>query len=144
MGAGDEWSLADAAHLFEAEPSREWTALFLDDPGHHLFIAYEEVDGVDVPVGFVTGAEVYSVDKPPRMFINEAGVDPPFRGRGIGRALVDALSELAAARGCSSTWVLAGKDDLAALAVYQVDGAARDESIVMVEWEHEPVDEPYG
>jgi len=140
MGAGDEWSVAEAAQLFDAAPSSEWVALFLDDPGHHLFIAYEEIGGVDVPVGFIAGSEVYSIAKPPRMFINEAGVDPPFRGRGIGRALVDVLSDLAASRGCTSTWVLTAKDDVAALAVYQVDGAERDESFVLLEWEHEPVD----
>lgn len=140
MGAGDEWSVAEAAHLFDAEPSREWTAMFLDDPGHHLLIAYEEVHGVDVPVGFVSGTEVYSIDRPPRMFINDADVIPPYRGRGIGRALVDALSEVAASRGCTSTWVLTEKDNLAALAVYQVNGAERDERYVLIEWEHDPAD----
>jgi ribosomal-protein-alanine N-acetyltransferase len=142
MGAGDETSVARAAHLFDDVPSREWTALFLDDPGHHLFIAYGagEFTGDSVPVGFVSGTEVYHPDQAPTMFLNELGVDLPYRGRGIGRALVDALSQLAASRGCTSTWVLTERDNLAALAIYDVGDAARDDHIVMVEWEHEPAD----
>ncbi len=136
IGPGDEAAVARAAHLFEYQPSPEWTALFLDDPGHHLLLAYVD----DVPVGFIAGTEVYHLDRPPTMFLNGADVELHHRGKGIGPALVDALSALAAARGCTSSWVLAPKDDPEVSALFGGDGVVRDESIVRIRWEHAPAD----
>ena len=58
-------------------------------PDHHLCIAY---DDSDQPVGFVSGVETTHPDKGTEMFLYELGVDDRADGKGIGRALVEALA----------------------------------------------------
>src|SRR5918996_5853558 len=96
LSAGDVDDAVAASHLFDYKVRAEWASSFLDDPRHHLCIAYVEGE----PAGMVTGVEMTHPDKGTEMFLYELGVDERFRGRGAGRALVSALAELARARGC--------------------------------------------
>ncbi|HZE00492.1 MAG TPA: GNAT family N-acetyltransferase, partial [Pseudonocardiaceae bacterium] len=52
-------------------------------------------------------------DKGTEMFLYELGVDDRFRRRGIGKALVAALAELARESGCYGMWVLTDSDNWA-------------------------------
>jgi ribosomal protein S18 acetylase RimI-like enzyme len=115
-----------AEHLYDGPARRDWAATFLDSPGHHLLLAY---DG-DTAVGMVTGVEMTMPDKGTEMFVYELGVDEPHRRQGIARALVTALTDLAAARGCYGLWVLTDHDNVAARATYQgMPGAAAPSSV---------------
>jgi ribosomal protein S18 acetylase RimI-like enzyme len=88
------------------------------------------------PAGFVTGVELLHPDKPgPEMFLYELGVDESFRGRGIGRALVGSLRELAWERGCHAMWVLTDDANAAATATYQAAGARREPKSVLFVWD---------
>jgi len=130
MASGDVPSVVAASALFDDEARPEWAQRFLDQPNHHLCIAYE--DGA--PAGFVSGIEMTHPDKGTEMFLYELGVDDRFRGRGVGRALVAALADRAAERGCYGMWVLTDADNAAALATYRSAGAGADSTQVMLEW----------
>jgi predicted N-acetyltransferase YhbS len=74
-------------------------------------IAY--VDGE--PAGFVSGTEITHPDQArPELFLNELGVEEAFRGRGIAKALVARLWEVARTRGCNGMWVLTDDANVAA------------------------------
>lgn len=117
-----------ASPLFDDAAKPEWARRFLDEPGHHLLLAYVD----DQPVGFVSGVETTHPDKGTEMFLYELGVDEPYRNRGIGRALVKALGELARERGCYGMWVLTDRDNPAALKAYRAGGASQESEHVML------------
>ena len=128
---GAEERVEAAQHLFDDSVDLAATRRFLADEANELLIAY--VDGE--PAGFVSGTELGHPDKAqPELFLNELGVDEAYRGRGIGRALVVRLWELAQSRGCRGMWVLTDADNVAANRVYAAAGASRGEDQVMYEW----------
>ncbi|WP_406148975.1 GNAT family N-acetyltransferase [Streptomyces sp. NBC_01012] len=123
--------LLAAAHLYDTPPRPEWAAGFLAADGHLMLIAYE--DGV--PAGFVSGIEMLHPDKGKEMCLYELSVDEPYRRRGIGRALTEALAAEARERGCYDMWVGVERDNGAALATYRSAGAADDGVFAMLTWE---------
>jgi ribosomal protein S18 acetylase RimI-like enzyme len=129
LGPGDEDAVAAAAPLFDGPPDAAATRRFLDEPGHHLLLAYED----ERPVGFVSGVEMVHPDKGAEMFLYELGVDEPARRQGIGRALVDALAALARERGCYAMWTGTDDDNVPALRTYLSAGAALAPTVT-VEW----------
>ena len=130
----DAEAVRAAGHLFDAAPRSAATQRFLGDDQHHLLIAY--VDGH--PAGMVTGVEMTHPDKGTEMFLYELGVDDAYRGRGIGRALVAALADLAVARGCYGMWVLTEEDNDPARATYQAAGGTpHHRPQLMLEWNFE-------
>jgi [ribosomal protein S18]-alanine N-acetyltransferase len=131
---GDDALVLAAGELFDRPPTPEWTAAFLTHDGHHLLFAVVD----DAPVGFVSGVETTHPDKGTEMFLYELAVHERHRNRGVGRALVRALAELAARRGCYGMWVLTDSDNAAALASYRAAGAGEPEPQVMLSWEFEP------
>lgn len=131
-GPGDKRLVLACSELFDASPTEEWAKKFLSSEGHHLLIAVD--DGGDRPVGFVSGVETTHPDKGTEMFIYELSVAVDHRNRGIGRALVTALAELAQAHGCYAMWVGTEPDNAAALATYKAAGAAPPEPFVTLEW----------
>ena len=131
LAPGDETAVLAAAALFDGAPDRAATERFLNEPTHHLLIAY---DG-DTPVGFVSGVETTHPDKGTEMFLYELGVDAPARGRGVGRALVEALAALARGRGCYGMWVGTEPDNAAAIRTYEQAGARATPAHVILEWD---------
>jgi ribosomal protein S18 acetylase RimI-like enzyme len=121
-----------AGTLFDSVPESAATRRFLSEPTHHLLIAY---DPADRPVGFVSGVETTRPDKGTEMFLYELGVDPSAQRRGVGRALVEALSTLARQRGCYGMWTGTDSDNDAAQATYTRTGARATPPQVIVEWD---------
>jgi ribosomal protein S18 acetylase RimI-like enzyme len=121
-----------ASDLFDHPVREEWADRFLAMPGHHLLVAYEDT----VPAGIVTGVELTHPDKGTEMFLYELGVHPAYQRRGIGRALVSALAELARERGCYGMWVLTDDENLAALATYRGAGASESSRHTMLGWSY--------
>lgn len=130
LGPDDRDRVVAAGRLFDNETTSAWAARFLTSDGHHLLLA--SIDGVDV--GFVTGIEMTHPDKGTEMFLYELGVDPAFRRRGIGRALVAALQEIAVEHGCYGMWVTTEADNTAALATYRAAGAEPPDPGVTLTW----------
>jgi ribosomal protein S18 acetylase RimI-like enzyme len=120
-----------AGPLFDDPVDPETTRDFLADERHHLLIAYED----ERPVGFVSGVELLHPDKRgPEMFLYELGVHEDLRGRGIGRALVEALAHLAWERDCYGAFVLTDEANTAAMATYRSAGGRREPNPVMIAW----------
>jgi ribosomal protein S18 acetylase RimI-like enzyme len=69
------------------------------------------------------------------MFLYELGVEERFRRRGIGRALITALAELAQSNGCTGMWVLTDDDNDAAVAAYTSSGGTRGGMPLMFSWD---------
>jgi ribosomal protein S18 acetylase RimI-like enzyme len=124
-----------AADVFDHAPRAEWVARFLADPGHHLILAE---DSMGAAIGFVSGVELTHPDKGTEMFLYELGVNEAARNRGIGRALVRVLFDLARERGCCGIWGLTDSDNETAKRTYVAAGAKLEEnSTVMISMEEE-------
>jgi ribosomal protein S18 acetylase RimI-like enzyme len=119
-----------AGHLFDRAPRTTATEQFLASGTHHLLLAYAE----DRPIGFVTGVEETHPDKGTEMFLYELGVDEAARNRGVGRALVRALGDVARSRGCYGMYVLTEHDNEPALRAYTAAGGQTAGTHVMLEW----------
>jgi ribosomal protein S18 acetylase RimI-like enzyme len=130
MTTADADAVAAASHLFDYELRPEWVGHFLAQPGHHLCIAYASGEST----GFVSGVELTHPDKGTEMFLYELGVGDRFRRRGIGKALVAALADLARDRGCYGMWVLTDPDNSAALRTYKSAGGGNHSEQLMLSW----------
>jgi ribosomal protein S18 acetylase RimI-like enzyme len=126
----DQAAVLGAGYLFDDPPLAEATARFLDLPGHHLLFAFEGGRAI----GFVSGVELTHPDKGTEMFLYELGVDEPYRRRGVGRALAEALAVAARERGCYGMFVLTEATNEAALRTYRGAGAGQAESSEMLSW----------
>jgi GNAT superfamily N-acetyltransferase len=133
MEPGDDAAVVAAEHLFDGPARPDATARFLAEPGHHLLLAYDE-DRPDHPVGMVTGVETTHPDKGTEMFLYELGVEEDARGRGVGRALVAALADLARRRGCYGMWVLTDDDNPAAVRAYTAAGGTPEPLTRLIAW----------
>jgi len=92
---------------------------FLNDPRHHLVAAIDR----GVVVGFASAVHYVHPDKrSPEMWINEVGVATTHRGRGVARAILQRLLEVARAIGCVEAWVLTDRTNEAALRLYKASG----------------------
>jgi ribosomal protein S18 acetylase RimI-like enzyme len=120
LGPGDEARLAAAEELFDGPMETDAVHRFLNDPNHHLLIAYTDGE----PAGFVSGVEMTHPDKGTEMFLYELGVGEPYRRQGVGSALVEALKELAREKGCYGMWVLCDDDNAAAVKTYRKVGGS--------------------
>jgi ribosomal protein S18 acetylase RimI-like enzyme len=138
LARGDEAIVAGAPDLFDAPPSADWTARFLQSEGHHLLMALDD-DGS--AAGFVTGVETTHPDKGTEMFLYELSVHADQRRRGIGKALVEALATLARERGCYGMWVGTEPDNEAALATYVAAGGGPPEPFMTLAWTFAPADD---
>jgi [ribosomal protein S18]-alanine N-acetyltransferase len=127
---GDEALIVAAGDLFDHPPQEEWARSFLDEPTHHLLIAYLG----EHPVGFVTGVEMIHPDKGREMFLYELSVGPAWRRRGVAKALIQRLIEIARERDCYGMWVLTEEDNEGALATYTSAGGTPDRTPVLFEW----------
>lgn len=128
MTPADADAVDAASHLFDYELRSEWVQRFLTQPDHHLCIAY--LSGQ--PTGFVSGVELTHPDKGTEMFLYELSVDEPFRRRGVGKALVAALVDLAHDRGCYGVWVLTDSDNVAAVRTYPSAGLREPQEQLML------------
>jgi len=123
--------LASGAGLFDDPPGVAASSRFFRAAGHHLLFAFDD-DGH--PVGFVTGVELVHPDKGVEMYLNELGVAPECRGRGVGGQLVTALMRLAKEVGCYGMWGVTEPDNAGAIATYRHAGADDESSTVLFAW----------
>jgi ribosomal protein S18 acetylase RimI-like enzyme len=116
---GDENILMNVApQVFDNPIDMELTREFLADHRHHIAVAID--DGL--VVGFASGVHYIHPDKLPELWINEVGLAPTHRRRGLGKAVLRALFEVARALNCTVAWVLTYRSNVAAMALYSSVG----------------------
>jgi aminoglycoside 6'-N-acetyltransferase I len=116
---GDDSILMNSAKdVFDNPIDPELTREFLADPRHHIAVAID--DGL--VVGFASGVHYVHPDKPPELWINEVGLAPTYRRRGLGKALLRALFAVGRAHRCTVAWVLTDRSNVAAMALYESVG----------------------
>ena len=112
---GDEDILMNVApEVFDNPIDAELTREFLEDHRHHIAVAID--DGL--VVGFASGVHYIHPDKPPELWINEVGLAPTHRRRGLGKAVLRALFKVGQDNNCKVAWVLTDRSNLAAMALY--------------------------
>jgi aminoglycoside 6'-N-acetyltransferase I len=115
LRSGDEAVLARlASGVFDHRPDERLTKEFLADPRHHIAVAIEN----GIVVGFASAVHYVHPDKPSELWINEVGIAPTHRGRGLGKAVLSALFEAGRAAGCIEAWVLTDRPNIAAMRLY--------------------------
>jgi ribosomal protein S18 acetylase RimI-like enzyme len=129
LGQGDQDKLAAAEDLFDGPMNPDAVERFLNDPNHHMLIAYSDGE----PAGFVSGVETTHPDKGTEMFLYELGVYEPHRRQGVATALVEALKDLARENGCYGMWVLCDEDNEAAIKTYRKVGGSSS-SPTLFDW----------
>jgi aminoglycoside 6'-N-acetyltransferase I len=116
---GDENILMNvAAEVFDNPIDSELTREFLADHRHHIAVAID--DGL--VVGFASGVHYIHPDKPPELWINEVGLAPTHRRRGLGKAVLRALFKVGRDHNCTVAWVLTDRSNAAAMALYSSVG----------------------
>jgi GNAT superfamily N-acetyltransferase len=103
-------------------------AEFLADPRHHIAVAID--DGA--VVAFASGVHYVHPDKPTELWINEVGVSPAHRRRGLGAAVVEALLAEGRRLGAVNAWVLTDRSNAPAMALYAACGgvAAKGDTVM--------------
>lgn len=132
----DRWEKAQAsvALFWDIAPSQETIVRFLSNSQNILLSA--EID--DVLVGQVIGYILARWDKDePMLFLYSIDVVETHQGQGIGTALIEAVSELSQAQGCSEAFVFTNESNLAAKRLYQSTGGQRSnpDDVVMFEYD---------
>jgi aminoglycoside 6'-N-acetyltransferase I len=127
LGPGDAAVLDRVVEgVFDNSIDPRWRAEFFADPRHHLAVA---IDG-DLVVGKASAVHYVHPDKPPELWVNEVGVAPAYRSRGIGRALLEALFQRGKELGCAEAWLGTEPKNAAARRLYLAAGG-EEEPMVM-------------
>ena len=120
LGAGDEDVLRNVAPgVFDAPVQTRLAHEFLGDRRHHLVVARDD----RVVVGMVTAVDYVHPDKAAQLWINEIGVSPSHRRRGIGRRMLDAMLAHGRALGCTEAWLGTDAANVPARRLYESAGA---------------------
>ncbi len=120
-----------AADVFDDSVDPALTAEFLADPRHHLAIAIDE----GRIVGMASGVHYIHPDKAPELWVNEVGVAPSHRGRGIGRRVLGVLLDQGRALGCGEAWLLTDDANEAARRMYAAAGGRETPPQIMIEFD---------
>jgi aminoglycoside 6'-N-acetyltransferase I len=127
LGPGDADVLGRvAADVFDSPVDPRWAHAFLADPRHHMFVALD--DGL--VVGMASAVDYVHPDKAPQLWINEVGVAPTHRRRGIGRRLLDALLAHGRTLGCTEAWLGTEEDNVPARGLYERAGGAAERFVL--------------
>ncbi|HEU4557989.1 MAG TPA: GNAT family N-acetyltransferase [Longimicrobium sp.] len=125
--------VADGVFDHAIEP--RWTAAFLADARHHMFVAIDH----GVVVGMITAVDYVHPDKAPQLWINEVGVAPSHQRRGIARRLLDTMLAHGRTLGCTEAWLGTEDDNHAANALYRSAGS-KPEPFVLYSWKLQTAD----
>lgn len=140
LGRGDGKVLARVAPgVFDRGVNEHWSAEVLVDPRHHLAVAIDE----GLAVGFASAVHYINPDKPPELWINEIGVAPTHRNRGLGKELLRAVLAVGRELGCSEAWVLTDRSNAPAMRLYaSVGGTEVPKDQVMFAFRLDPGNVP--
>ena len=116
LGPGDSAHLTLVADgVFDGEVKMHLADRFLCGNHNVLVVAFD----ADVVVGMGSAFIYCHPDKEPEMWVNEVGVSPVHRKKGIAGRIMAELESVAIAEGWSECWLLTEADNVAANALYQ-------------------------
>jgi ribosomal protein S18 acetylase RimI-like enzyme len=117
LGPGDEALAVELAKAFYG--AEGINAAFLADGRNYLLAGY--VDGA--LAGFLVAYELGRLERDEVMtYLHRLDVLPDYHRRGVGRALVEKLKELAGERSSYKMFVITSGDNEAATALYEATG----------------------
>ncbi len=124
---GDEAILSHAAEdCFDEPVQRERVRLFLSDPTHHLIVAVHEGEVVGQIMAFIHRYPY----KPPQLYVDNLGVTPALRRRGVACALLEAMFALGKRLGREEAWLATEEDNLPARKLYEsYDGITSEPAV---------------
>ena len=99
-----------AEDVFDTEIVPARLRAYLAEPVNLMILA---VDG-DLVVGQAAAVIHKHPDKPDELYIDEVGVSPDWRRRGLARRMMEALFALGRSRGCQASWLGTEDDNLPA------------------------------
>ncbi|MBY0423454.1 MAG: GNAT family N-acetyltransferase [Parvularculaceae bacterium] len=102
-------------HCVDLEASKR----FLGDPRNLLVVALVD----DLVIGQIQAVVHEHLDAPPDLFIDNLGVAPAWRRRGVARRLISLALQSGRLFGAEEAWVLTEQDNHAAQAAYASAGA---------------------
>jgi aminoglycoside 6'-N-acetyltransferase I len=130
VGASDAAVLTRIADdVFDYAVSPAVLAEYLAAPGHYLVVA---LDGGEVVGQAAAMLHRHPDERPQELYVDELGVAPSHRRRGIARVLLDELFALARELGCREAWVGTEHDNVAATALYESRGATPEPFVMYV------------
>ncbi len=103
-----------ADDVFDEEITTDRLGPFLAAPGHMRFVAVE----ADQVVGQIRGMVHVQLDRASDLYIDNLGVAPSHKRRGIATMLIAALFAWAKAQGCISVWLATETDNDEAIGLY--------------------------
>jgi len=107
-----------AAGVFDQDIDPALANEFLGDSRHHLAVAVD----AGVVVGFASAVHYVHPDKPAELWVNEVGVAPTHRRKGIAQRLLQTLFDLGRELGCREAWVLTSPANRGAMQLYGAAG----------------------
>ena len=119
-----------APEVFDRPVVAESLAAYLAEPRHIMLLALAEGE----VIAQVTAVVHLRPEKPTALFIDEVGVTPGWRRRGIARRMVQEMFAIARELGCAEAWVGTEPDNGPARGLYEGLGA-EGVSVVMYEYE---------
>ncbi|WP_245426940.1 GNAT family N-acetyltransferase [Rhizobium sp. L18] len=102
-----------AEEVFDEEINTPRLATYLESPGHLMIIA---VCGTQV-IGQIAACVHSHPDRASDVYIDNLGVSPPFRRRGVARRLVDEVLAWGKTLECDQAWIVTDIENHAARAL---------------------------
>jgi ribosomal protein S18 acetylase RimI-like enzyme len=126
LGRGDE-------DVVVALATRAPHTALLEDDRTIFLVAFEG----DEPIGFVLAHDLPRRHDPPaKLLVYEVDVAEAHRRRGVGKALLAELAEIARSRGIRRGWVLTDRDNEAGMALYRAAGGLNPHEETMWEFDY--------
>ncbi len=123
LGPGDE----DVVRKLATRPPH---FELLEDERTIFLAAFEDGE----PIGFALAHHLPRRHDPPaKLLVYEVDVDEAHRRRGVGKALLAELADVARERGIPQGWVLTDDDNAAGMALYRSAGGRSPREVI--EWE---------
>lgn len=122
---------AALADLYHRNPfDRRRAAEVIGDESNVLVVA--EIDGTPAGYGFAHVLDRLDGDR--ALFVYDIATSEPFRRRGVARAIVTSLLELARSAGCTKAFVVTERSNEAATGLYTSLGASAGFDDVVLSW----------
>lgn len=116
LNAGDVQHLRNVADgVFDNPVRTELATRFLNNAQNVLIVAF----AADMVVGMASGIVYVHPDKEPELWVNELGVAPAYRRRGVARDIMAQVQSVATEEKCTACWLLTERTNLAANGFYQ-------------------------